>query len=207
MTLCHLSKMGLTRGAWVALLACSAAAAGRGEVRPIERADAATAGPGPADAAPGVPDVPDAQNAPDAGNGSSEVDAGPSPDAGLSCVAEDLGSQLGSPIYSGNTSGQLDRSESCGGEPGYGDVFLLWTAPATGQYRFDTCGSVFDTILSARAADCSGMELKCNDDAMACGTDSLQSRFLLDLVAGERIMLIVDGFDAEGQFQLNIEPN
>ena len=80
----------------------------------------------------------------------------------------------------------------------------MWTAPTTGRYRFDTCGSTFDTILTARTADCSGTELRCNDDSTFCSADSLQSRFVLDVVEGQRILLIVDGFDGEGPFQLNI---
>jgi hypothetical protein len=178
MTLCRLSMKGLSRGAWAALLAWSAVA-GCGDVRLPAR--------------PGI----------DAG---PSIDAGPPPDASLACVEEDLGSQVGSPVYSGDTTGELDQSESCEGEPGFGDVALLWTAPTTGQYQFDTCGSTFDTLLTARTADCGGMELKCNDDSVECGGDeSVQSRFTLDLVEGERILLVVDGFDAEGQFQLNIE--
>ena len=181
---------------------------GCGDVRlPREHADAAISEPGPTppgtDAAPGTPGFPTGDAGPtiDAG---PIIDAGPSPDASLACVAMNLGGALGSPVFSGDTSGQLDRSESCGGEPGYGDVFLLWTAPTTGRYQFDTCGSTFDTILSARTPDCSGAELKCNDDSTTCGNESLQSRFTLDVVEGQRVLLVVDGFDGEGPFQLNI---
>jgi hypothetical protein len=208
MTLCHLSKKGFSRGAWAALLAWSAVA-GCGEVIPVSgRPDAAIQDPGPLIDAGPRPDSGTGMSGIDAGpsiDAGPLIDAGPSPDASLACVVQDLGSQIGNAVFSGDTTGQLDRSESCGGEPGFGDVALLWTAPTTGRYGFDTCGSTYDTILTARTPDCSGMELKCNDDSMGCGTDSLQSRFSLDLVEGERLLLVVDGFDAEGPFQLNIE--
>jgi hypothetical protein len=207
MTLCHLSRKGIPRGAWAALLAWSAVA-GCGEVVPVSgRPDAAISDPGPSiDAAPrpdaetGMPSVPGIDAGP-------VIDAGPSPDASLACVVQDLGSQVGNPVFSGDTTGQLDRFESCDGEPGFGDVALLWTAPTTGRYQFDTCGSTFDTILIAHTPDCGGMELKCNDDSSACGTDSLDSRFALDVVEGERVLLVVDGYDGEGPFQLSIQLN
>ena len=208
MTLCHLSKKGLRRRAWAALLACSAVA-GCGEVVPVSGSpDASTQEPGPQpgpdpDAGTGMPNGPGIDAGPSI-DAAPTIDAAPSPDASLACVAQDLGSQVGSQVFSGDTTGQLDRFESCDGEPGFGDVALLWTAPTTGRYRFDTCGSTYDTILTARAPDCSGMTLKCNDDSTGCGNQSLQSRFSLDVVAGERILLVVDGFDDEGPFQLNI---
>jgi hypothetical protein len=194
MTQWHLSMTGLPRAAWAALLAWSAVA-GCGDVR-----------------LPGGPAIdagttrPDARPRPDAG---PNVDAGPSSDANLGCVALDLGSAFGSPIHTGDTTDTPDRSQSCDGGDGYGDVFLLWTAPSTGQFRFDTCGSNvdFDTVLSAREDNCDGSQIDCNDDSTACGGDaSVQSRLILDLVEGQRIILIVDGFDNEGAFQLNIEP-
>lgn len=187
--------------AWVALLAWSALSPGCGKIVPIEPADASL---------PPLP--PDAARI-DAGTGGPidagpAIDAGPPADASLACVEEDLGSQLGSPVYFGDTTGELDNLTTCDGEPGYGDVHLLWTAPATGRYVFHTCGSQFDTILSARTADCSGTELKCNDDDEAedfCGgPESLASRMVLDLDAGERILLVVDGYDEEGEFLLTI---
>lgn len=195
MTSCHHWKKRLTQGACAALLAWSAA--GCGNIRLPERADAAI--DERVDGGSDVPPEPDASTSP-------PIDAGPPADANLGCVEVDLGSEFGSPIYSGDNTDLPDRSASCEAETGYGDVFLLWTAPTTGRFRVDTCGSTFDTVLSAHLDGCNAAELTCSDDSTACGEDSLQSRILLDLDEGQRVVLIVDGFDEEGTFQVNIEP-
>lgn len=194
MTSCHPWKKRLAQGACAALLAWSAA--GCGEVKLPERADAAS--DERVDGGPDIPPAPDATTGP-------AIDAGPPADASFGCVEVDLGSELGSPIYSGDTTDLPDRSTSCEAEAGYGDVFLLWTAPMTGRFRVDTCGSTFDTVLSAHLDGCNASELTCNDDSTACGQESLQSRILLDLDEGQRVVLILDGFDGEGPFQVNIE--
>jgi hypothetical protein len=206
MRLCHLWRKHLARGAWVTLLACSAAQASCGEVK-LSAPDAAS--PGPVDARPGAPDAghpPDARPGPDAP--SPPPDAQRPPDAQPDCAEADLGSALGNTLYTGTTVGAPDREVSCGnGEDdgeGSGDVYLQWTAPAAGRYLIDTCGSTYDTILSARANNCSGQDLACNDDSEACDMESKQSRIVLDLAQGQRVLLIVDGYEAEGPFQINI---
>src|SRR5262249_35638915 len=77
-----------------------------------------------------------------------------------------------------------------------------YQAPATGLYTIDTLGSQFDTVLYVRANTCSGGELACNDDA---GDGSLQSQLEVSLLAGQSIVIVVDGFGTQrGHFNLNI---
>tara|TARA_R110002126_G_scaffold41590_21_gene120977 strand:- start:8574 stop:11588 length:3015 start_codon:yes stop_codon:yes gene_type:complete len=82
------------------------------------------------------------------------------------------------------------------------DLFFAWTAPASGSYAFDTCGSLFDTILRAfDGSDCSAVCLSESDDA--CG---LGSRIeLQNLQAGDPVLLQVGGYIEGGIGQLAIE--
>jgi hypothetical protein len=72
-----------------------------------------------------------------------------------------------------------EGSASCGfgGNTGDADVWFSFTAPATQDYRLDTCGS-FDTLLSVYDS-CGGSEIACNDDS--CG---LSSALTLSTTAG-----------------------
>jgi hypothetical protein len=117
------------------------------------------------------------------------------------CEDEDIGGMIGPMVASGSTAAaDNDLDGSCGGMGG-NDHVVLFTAPADGGYIFDTFGSDYDTKL-ALFADCDVMsEIDCNDDA---GGD-LQSELLLDMVAGQAVFVVIDGFDgATGNFVLNI---
>jgi len=81
------------------------------------------------------------------------------------------------------------------------DLVVFFVAPKAGEYRFSTTGSDFDTVLHARADDCTGAVLDCNDDAV-----EKASAIKLDLEAGQTIVLVVDGFNREtGQVVLRVE--
>ncbi|MBI2379091.1 MAG: hypothetical protein HYV07_34165 [Deltaproteobacteria bacterium] len=118
-----------------------------------------------------------------------------------SCPTGDLGSTLGAAIASGTTVGAPDSfDESCGLEGG-SDVSFTWTAPADGRYSFDTFGSDFDTVLAVQNGACNpSSELACNDQ-----TDGDQSRVRVDLTAGQRITIVIDGWGAAaaGNYVLN----
>ena len=120
------------------------------------------------------------------------------------CPEEDLGSSLGSTIASGSTTGQGDElAGSCGGE-GSPDVTFSWVAPAEDRYTFDLTGSDrnFDTVLYVLDEGCLGTEMACNDDA-----SDVQSAAQVDLVAGQRVTVVVDGVRGNhGGFELNVEP-
>jgi hypothetical protein len=218
MTRYHPWRRRLAGGLWATLLAASPAAAGCGRATIHELVDASgsSADAGPiagadaqprTDATPGLPPG-DASPTDALPADASPTDPGPAVDAAPSCADVDLGSAVGFPVHVGDTRGLTDDAQTCEGD-GMGDISFLWTAPSSGRFRFDTCGSSYDTALSARMDDCGGAQIACNDDANACGNGSLQSRILLDLTAGQRVILIVDGFsgsDGEGPFVLNIEP-
>jgi hypothetical protein len=84
-----------------------------------------------------------------------------------------------------------------GGSPG---ISFLWTAPSSGSFVFDTCGSTYDTTLGVRAPDCDGDTLECNDDWYG-----LKSRVQVSADAGETYVVVVSGFSGDtGRYTLNI---
>jgi hypothetical protein len=124
-------------------------------------------------------------------------------DCDCTCPMNDLGTALGEPVFEGSTTlrGNLDSS-TCGGSSAP-DASFVWTAPQTANYRIHTGGSSFDTVLYVREGDmCGGAERVCDDDE----TISPQSQVELNLMAGETVVITVDGFsDSAGSFALNIE--
>lgn len=127
-------------------------------------------------------------------------DPPPEPDA---CELDlHLGDVVGYSTF-GVTSG-LDRyKSSCGGAGQSGpETIFGWTAPRDGCFQFDTQGSEYDTVLHAHDRCPSGPELRCNDD----GGESFQSTIYLEVLAGQELAIVVDGFsaDSSGLFMLNI---
>lgn len=75
-------------------------------------------------------------------------------------------------------------------EVGGASVWYTWTAPARGEYRFETCGSATDTLLAVYRGDTlpTLSERASNDDA--CGTGS---QVAIDLVSsGSTYRIAVD---------------
>src|SRR5262249_8562666 len=103
----------------------------------------------------------------------------PTPSPTPPCPQVNLGSTL--PVsVSGTTVNGVNQitPASCGGQDAP-DVTYLYTAPLTGTYTIDTCGSSLDTVLSVRASTCTGAELPqaCNDDANAlCASNGRDSQ-------------------------------
>ena len=98
-----------------------------------------------------------------------------------------------------------DRVESApcadGAATGSQNLVTFFVAPQDGDYRFSTLGSNFDTILHARTNSCSGEVLACNDDH-----DAKTSELTLNLVAGQTLVLVVEGFNrASGNVTLRVE--
>jgi hypothetical protein len=123
------------------------------------------------------------------------------PTCAPSCVTTDLASAMGFSVARGTTVGTGDDlMGSCGSSTGP-DLAFTWTAPISATYVFDTIDSVYDTVLYVRDVSCTGRELACDDDAAGM----LQSRVMLDLRAGQVVVIVVDGFGgAEGEFELDI---
>lgn len=134
-------------------------------------------------------------------------------DTPTACNAVDLGGRTGLNVVQGTTTGRsavLDVS-NCGAAPGSTrggtlspEAVYTWTAPSSDTYTFDTVGSAFDTILYLRQGDCTGIDLLCNDD-IDTASNMVASRVRLLLSAGQRVTIVVDGYNgANGPFSLSI---
>lgn len=130
----------------------------------------------------------------------------PSPTYALdACVdGTNLGSRVGAAVVTGTTTTATASLQGTCKTSTAKDIVYQWTAPATGEYSFDTNGSDYDTMLYLlNGTTCTDTELACDDDA-GDGTNSLLTA---TLTAGQTILVVVDGFNTdEGNFILNITP-
>jgi hypothetical protein len=118
----------------------------------------------------------------------------------LPCEDQDIGGAIGPAVASGNTGGDDDDIDATCGGAGGNDHVIRFTAPADGEYTFDTFGSTYDSTI-ALYSDCV-TELSCNDDV---APDNLQSLLGLSMTAGESVLIVVDGHDGStGDWVLNI---
>ncbi|MEZ4431162.1 MAG: PPC domain-containing protein [bacterium] len=123
------------------------------------------------------------------------------PCAGAVCPAAQLavlGQQRGALV-----AGTSQLAGSCGTSGISPESTWSFTAPAAGDYTFDTLGSNFDTVLYLRSA-CgdAASEIACNDDRGGGGTTS---RITTNLAAGQRITVVVDGYNGRvGDYFLTI---
>lgn len=136
------------------------------------------------------------------GNGTGtyalHVDRVTCPDEALSSIVpQDL---------AGNTALAIDKlhgSCSSGGPADESpDVAYSFTAPADGEYTFDTFGSGYDTLLYVvDGAACNGDELACSDNYPGDAASALS----LQLVAGQTVTVVVDGnFGGTGPYELHV---
>jgi hypothetical protein len=89
---------------------------------------------------------------------------------------------------------------TCGGESSP-DQMLLWTAPVTDYYSFDTFGAGFDTVV-ALFEECGGAELACSNNV----GDVSQSELVHKFVQGQQALLLIDGAAGDsGQGVLNVQ--
>jgi len=125
------------------------------------------------------------------------------------CPDGDLGSALGTGVARGSLPGRCDTRQPaslCTGPfSGAGpDIAFSWTAPADGEYSFDTIGSDFDTTLYLLDGTCDAETLACNDDYL-----TVTSRLVTTLSAGQTVIVVVDTyspFAPGGDFFLSILP-
>jgi hypothetical protein len=93
-----------------------------------------------------------------------------------------------------------DFTASCGGESSP-DQMLVWTAPVTDYYTFDTFGSGFDTVLGLYA-ECAGEEFACSNNVGELG----QSEVVRKFEGGQQALVLIDGTTGDsGQGSLNIQ--
>ncbi len=81
-----------------------------------------------------------------------------------------------------------------------GEAVFRFTAPDAGSYVFDTQGSTFDTVLSL-VSPSACFEISCSDNFGPSAT----SRVTLGLAGGEQVLVLVDGNDGGGFFNLSID--
>ena len=116
-------------------------------------------------------------------------------------ISGPTGTVPGTTIDATREPGEPDHNGSGGG----GSIWYSWTAPSSGPYSFDTCGSDYDTVLAVYTGDAFTDPLApvaFNDDS--CG---LQSAVAFGATAGVTYRIAIDGFSgATGSTVLNWNP-
>jgi len=110
------------------------------------------------------------------------------------CADADLGSALGSSLYSGTNAGAINDIEpTCGGSALGEDILFVWEAPADGRYVIRWHGA-YDPILYVldscpeSALDVAGLTQDC-DAPSPSEADVVTD----ELIAGQTIIIGVDG--------------
>jgi len=117
-----------------------------------------------------------------------------------------LGSIVGNPVASNNTTGLTNDNQPTCASSNAPDLGYSWTAPSSGTFTFSTVNTLtttYDTVLDIRDFN-TGISLGCNDDS----SGTLQSTVSLNLTIGQTLRIVVDGFGtASGPFRLSIAGN
>jgi hypothetical protein len=117
---------------------------------------------------------------------------------------------IGMTAWSTTSNATTDGSATCGLSNSTPDVWYAITPPSCGTVHFDTCGSLYDTVLSLHTG-CPGTtanQVVCNDDNgnggnNACGGGP-QSGFDVSVSAGVTYYLRVSGYSgASGNFVIH----
>ncbi|MGQ0629361.1 MAG: hypothetical protein ACT4PL_14840 [Phycisphaerales bacterium] len=120
---------------------------------------------------------------------------------------------IGLGTVSGSTQfATQDGTTTCGSSNTTPDVWFTMVAPYAGSLEADTCGSVFDTVLSVERRQLnpvtggfSYVQLTCNDDAAIgnCG-GTTRSRISATVSASDLLRFRLSGFNgARGNYVLN----
>ncbi len=141
-----------------------------------------------------------------------EEDVAPTVDRPAACLEIDIGSRVGMGVATGDTTDLPSYADSsCGASAGgprtgadVGEAALLWVAPASDVYTFQTAGSEFDTVLSLREGRCSAREVTCNDNVTAFNQTS---RITIAVPMGRALAIVIDGRDTGGTYRLDILPS
>jgi hypothetical protein len=110
--------------------------------------------------------------------------------------------------YTGSTClSQATGAASCGSSNTTPAVWFSYTASCTGTLFLDTCGSAFDTVLSAYTGACSGLtQVACDDDSGTQGpcAGTLQSFLTVPVTAGAAYKVRLSGFNgSRGRYTLH----
>ena len=84
------------------------------------------------------------------------------------------------------------------GDPGGRSVWYTWTAPSTGAFKVDTCGSDFDTLLGVYTGGAVNAltEIASNDEGFNCAS---ASELAFHATTGVAYKIAVDGWSVGGQ--------
>lgn len=95
------------------------------------------------------------------------------------------------------TCASADGTASCGASNTSPSIWYTYVSSCTGTVRVNTCGSSFDTVLSAYAGNCGAMsETACNDDAFDPACASIRdSRIQFSATQGSSYLVRVSGFN------------
>ncbi|CAG1010119.1 hypothetical protein PHYC_03799 [Phycisphaerales bacterium] len=101
----------------------------------------------------------------------------------------------------------LDGSATCGSSSSTPDVWYRVVPPISGTVQFDTCGSLYDTVISVHTGcpGTTGNQIACNDDSGALGNCpfTLQSALNVAVSGGTTYYVRVSGFNGNtGNFTL-----
>jgi len=103
----------------------------------------------------------------------------------------------------------LELLVACPGGDTSPTAWLSYVAPADGVVTFDTCGSSFDTTVSAFRGECGALIfLGCNDDT-ACSSSQVNSFLSLPVNAGATYRLCIGGYNGtrgEGNIRTAFTP-
>ncbi|GEM_PF-3958842 len=84
------------------------------------------------------------------------------------------------------------------------DYIFRFVATANATYRFEIFSAGFDPLLFILAeSDCGTTELACSGDPNP-PTNSLNPLIEIDFVVGQAVWITIDGYDAAGNFSLEI---
>lgn len=101
-------------------------------------------------------------------------------------------------------TGTNDMATTQAGEPlccfTTSTVWYRWTAPKTGNYRIELCGSNFNSYLNVlRGTAVNALQqVAVNDNDPGCGPDGSRSRLILSAIAGQRYEIQVGSSGAAG---------
>ncbi len=106
----------------------------------------------------------------------------------------------------GASESATDPVQSCTGSRNSNTVWYAVVPPQDGIVTFDTCGSTYDTVVTASTGTCSSLSaLACNDDVGSIsGCGFLQSRLSIDVVAGHTYLVEVSQYGAPGGGTLTV---
>lgn len=114
------------------------------------------------------------------------------------CTEQDIGSAVGPAVATGSTVFEdPDFVPSCIGYADQASV-LLWVAPVSGTWIFDTAGSSYDTVVSVYSDCGEAWEEGCAYDWGA------GAQVMLGLDAGDAVLIQISGYFSTGDWVLNI---